>query len=302
MPLSVSSDSSAARSTGASGPTPPPRTVAVTRSKYNWSSLLSSCVSAGSTTTPPPGREPEASPASRAERGVAPAGATTSSGATGARKSRARGASFAAPPPARARSGWGLGFSGIKGCTPSTASQCGTTLTATGGRGSFAASTSFSVSSFCSWKNSSGCPGTSRKGTGPAPAGNPYRGSTSRSRKDALTSSVEMVDRLECLANFSASWITSRRRYSASGASARATSSGNASIPTVCAITLMDSGETRSFPPSATPSVGSDMPLLARPGDEADATRTREHVARARRRVTQGTETPPHENLGSLTS
>ena len=34
--------------------------------------------------------------------------------------------------------------------------------------------------------------------------------------------------------------------------------------------------------------------MLARPGDEADATRTREHVARARRRVTQGTETPPH--------
>jgi hypothetical protein len=33
----------------------------------------------------------------------------------------------------------GGGFSGIKGCTPSTASQCGTTLTAMGGRGSFEA-------------------------------------------------------------------------------------------------------------------------------------------------------------------
>ena len=33
----------------------------------------------------------------------------------------------------------GVGFSGMSGWTPSTASQCGTTLTAMGGRGSFAA-------------------------------------------------------------------------------------------------------------------------------------------------------------------
>ena len=142
--------------------------------------------------------------------------------------------------------GEGVGFSGMRGWTPSTASQCGTTLTAMGGRGSLAASTSLSSISLFSWMKTSGHPGTSRKGIGPAPAGKPYRDSTSRSLRDAFTSSVESSVRLEWRMNLQESWITSRRRYSTSGASARATSSGRDSIPTVCAMTLTDSGGTDS--------------------------------------------------------
>ena len=96
----------------------------------------------------------------------------------------------------------------MRGWTPSTASQCGTTLTAMGGRGSLAASTSLSSISLFSWMKTSGHPGTSRKGIGPAPAGKPYRDSTSRSLRDAFTSSVESSVRLEWRMNLQESWIT----------------------------------------------------------------------------------------------
>ena len=69
--------------------------------------------------------------------------------------------------------GGGAGFSGMSGCTPSTASQCGTTFTAMGGRGSFAARMSLRSSILFSGMYSSGWPGTSWNGMGPAPAGKP---------------------------------------------------------------------------------------------------------------------------------
>ena len=133
----------------------------------------------------------------------------------------------------------GVGFSGMSGWTPSTASQCGTTLTAMGGRGSFAARISLRSISLLTGMYSSGWPGTSWNGMGPAPAGKPYRGSHRRMMSDELTSSVLSSVRLLCRMNLHASWITSRSLYSTSGASARATSSARDSMPTCCAITLM---------------------------------------------------------------
>ena len=61
-----------------------------------------------------------------------------------------------------------------------------------------------------------------------------------------MTSSVDSFERFEWRMNFTASWITSRRRYSASDANARATSSGRDSTPTDVAMDATEEGGTRS--------------------------------------------------------